>query len=326
MSWATSSPAANSPSRPTPPRRSAPLGNWLPETGSAFADFLLGQLYTSTYAVQIAQANYMRNVEAAYVDDNYKFTPKLSIQPASRYELTPPWYDTLGNEFIVDLQTNNSPISPTVSGPEPQNLWPFFSARATAVTRIRGLTSGRGSPTIQQSQAPVNPGPQCANGNFPNSLMADRLQQLRAPLRHFLHAQSSTWVIRSGFGMYYDHDTANARFDVARNLAGRVTTTSGGGAAGLNTINWGNAVASGSTANIPPPYTYANAYRHRTTYSEVWLLDIQKQLGQNWQLEAGYLGSKTDHLYGFRNANYSVPYGLLGAAGYNAAGTTVPAP
>ena len=121
--------------------------------------------------------------------------------------------------------------------------------------------------------------------------------------------------------MYYDHDTANARFDVARNLAGRVTTTSGGGTPGVATINWGNAVASGAAANIPPPYSYANAYRHKTTYSEVWLFDVQKQIGQNWQLEAGYLGSKTDHLYGFRNANYSVPYGLLGAAGYNANGS-----
>ena len=68
-------------------------------------------------------------------------------------------------------------------------------------------------------------------------------------------------------------------------------------------------------AIIPPPYSFSNAYSTKPTNSEVWLLDIQKQLGQNWQLEAGYLGSKTDHLYGFRNANYSVPYGLLGPPG-----------
>ena len=294
---------------------SAP-GKLVKGTGSAFADFLLGQLYTSVYAVQIAQADYKRNVEAAYVDDNYKFSPKLTVSAGLRYELTPPWHDILGNEFIVDLQTNNSPISPFVSGPEPQNLWPFFRRQGTCTNPYEGVNIR----WVNSKGAPVDPGPQCANGNFPNSLMQTQYNNF-APRLGIAYTPTSTWVVRTGFGLYYDNDTANARFDVARNLAGRVTTTSGGGTPGVNTINWDNAVATGSTANIPPPYTYANAYRHKTTYSEVWLLDVQKQLGQNWQLQAGYLGSKTDHLYGFRNANYSVPYGLLGAAGYNANGS-----
>ena len=266
--------------------------------------------------MQIAQADYKRNVEAAYVDDNYKFTPKLTVSAGLRYELTPPWYDTLGQEFIVDLQTNNSPISPFVSGPEPQNLWPFFTRQGTCSNAYQGVNVR----WVNSSGTPVNPAPQCANGKFPNTLMQTQYDNW-APRLGIAYTPTSTWVIRSGFGMYYDHDTANARFDVARNLAGRVTTTSGGGAAGAATLNWGNAVGSGAVANIPPPYSFANAYRHKTTYSEVWLFDVQKQLGQNWQLEAGYLGSKSDHLYGFRNANFSVPFGLLGAAGYNANGS-----
>ena len=51
-------------------------------TGSAFADFLLGDLYTSTYAVQIAQADYKRNVEAAYIDDNYRSRPSSPSRSA----------------------------------------------------------------------------------------------------------------------------------------------------------------------------------------------------------------------------------------------------
>ena len=291
-------------------------GKLVKATGSAFADFLLGQLYTSVYAVQIAQADYKRNVEAAYFDDNYKFSPKLTVSAGLRYELTPPWRDTLGNEFIVDLQTNNSPISPFVSGPEPQSQWPFFRRQGTCSDPYQGVNIR----WVDASKNPVNPPPQCSNGHFPNSLMQTSYRDF-APRLGIAFTPNSTWVIRTGFGMYYDNDTANGRFDVARNLAGRVTTTSGGGTAGQATINWGNAVASGAVANIPPPYSYSNAYRHRTTYSEVWLFDVQKQLGQNWQLEAGYLGSKSDHLYGFRNANYSVPYGLLGADGYNANGS-----
>jgi hypothetical protein len=123
-------------------------------------------------------------------------------------------------------------------------------------------------------------------------------------------------VVRAGYGIYYNHDIANARFDVARNLAGRITNTSGNGTPGVATINWTNAVGPtsgpGVIAPITPPYAYANQYSHKTSYSQVFLLDIQKQLGKDWVFEAGYMGNVSKHLYGFRNANYSVPDGLLG--------------
>ncbi len=119
-----------------------------------------------------------------------------------------------------------------------------------------------------------------------------------------------------GLGIYYNHDIANARFDVARNLAGRITNTSGNGTAGEATINWTNAVGPtsgpGVIAPITPPYAYANQYSHKTSYSQIFLLDVQKQLGKDWVFEAGYMGNVSKHLYGFRNANYSIPDGLLG--------------
>ena len=287
-------------------------------TGSAFASFLLGDLYSAAYAVQIAKADYKRNVEAAYVDDNFKITPKLSIQAGLRYELTPPWYDTLGTEFIVDMQTNHSPISPAVSGAEPQQNWPIYMRQGNCNDPYQGVNVR----WVQSDKVtPVSPGPQCANGNFPNSLMQTDYVDF-APRIGFSLQATPTMIIRSGFGIYFAHDTANARFDMARNLAGRVTNITGGGAAGVVAMNWNNAVGGGGTALIPPPYSFSMQYDHRTSNSQVWLLDIQKQLGTNWQIEAGYMGSKSSHLFGFRNANYSVPYGLLGSAGHYPANST----
>ena len=52
--------------------------------------------------------------------------PNLTISAGLRYERTPPYYNTLGQEFIVDFQTNNSPITPFTATHEPENLWPFF--------------------------------------------------------------------------------------------------------------------------------------------------------------------------------------------------------
>ncbi len=295
-----------------------------PGTGSAFADFLLGQIDNSTYAVSIANANYVRNVESGYIDDNYKITPKLSIQMGLRYELTPPWFDTLGNEFMVNMHSNNSPISPTVAGPEPSNLQPFFvregncnnAYQGIAVTWVVGSANNPGNPN-----SPVQPGPRCANGDYPNSMVSTSYLDF-APRIGLSYSPTSSIVIRAGYGLYYNHDTANARFDVARNLAGRVTLSSGNGAAGVATLGWNNAIATGQGAVIPPPYSYANQYENKTENTEIYLLDIQKQVGQNWQFEAGYLGSQSHNLNGFRNANYTVPAGLLGPAGYYPSGQT----
>jgi len=275
--------------------------------------------------VQIAKANYKRNVEAAYFDDNYKITPMLSLQMGLRYELTPSWYDTLGTEFAVDMQTNHSPVSPFVSGPEPQQNWPLLTREGNCNDPYNGVNvrwvtappSGQSATTSNTS--PVSPGPQCANGNFSNSLMQTDYVDF-APRIGISFQATPTMVIRSAFGVYFEIGTANARFDLARNLAGRVTNTSGGGTAGLTTINWSNAVGSSGTALMTPPYSFTVAYDHWTSNSQVWLLDIQKQFGTDWQVEAGYMGTKSGHLFGFRNANYSVPYGLLGPAGYYPAG------
>jgi hypothetical protein len=300
-------------------------GNLVANTGSGFADFLLGDLYSSTYAVAIAHANYVLNAEAFYFDDNYKILPNLTLSAGLRYELTPPWLDTTGEEFIVDLQTNQTPIAPTINGHEPENLWPFFRRQGNCSNAYQGVNVQwvEGSANnAANPNTPVTPGPECANGNFPNRLMQTDYSNV-APRIGISYSPLSTVVVRTGYGIYYNHDVANARFDVARNLAGRITNTSGGGTPGVATINWGNAVGPtggpGVTALITPPYAYTNQYAHRTAYSQVFLFDIQKQVGKDWMFETGYMGSVSKRIYGFRNANYSVPYGYLG----NGASTSI---
>ena len=67
-------------------------------------------------------------------------------------------------------------------------------------------------------------------------------------------------VVRAGFGIFYNQDIGNAYFDMARNIAGRVTQTSGqnGGTVGVPDLFYSNAVpgGSGAIAQIPPPYAY----------------------------------------------------------------------
>lgn len=123
-------------------------------------------------------------------------------------------------------------------------------------------------------------------------------------------------MIRSGFGIFYSQDIGNAVFDMARNIAGRVTQTSGqnGGTVGVPNLFYNNSVpgGNGAIAQIKPTFAYANAYNHFTPYSMQYLLNIQREVAHDWVVEAGYLGAVRHDLYGFQDANQAIPYGYIG--------------
>jgi hypothetical protein len=76
-----------------------------------------------------------------------------------------------------------------------------------------------------------------------------------------------------------------------------------------NQVIWSNAIpgGGGTIVQVPPPFAWAAAYDHATPYTTQYLLNIQRQLGANWALDAGYLGSGSRHLYGFKNVNQALP-------------------
>jgi len=263
--------------------------------GDAFAEFLLGDIYQSVVAVALANAQFQRNAEAAFVDDTWKVTTRLTLTLGLRWELTPPWTDTVNNLFTVSVphiyDASNAPNMPVMmrqgnctdpyAGPPPLSIrWTTVSAR-------------------------------CSDGALPNQLMRTSYKDF-APRIGIAFSPAPKTVIRTGFGIFYNQDIGNAYFDLARNIAGRVTTVSNLGAP---SIFWSNAApaSGGAVANVPNPFAYAMDPAHRTTYNMQYLLNIQHQLTQSLAVEAGYLGSQSRHLQGFQDVNQSVP-GTVGSA------------
>jgi hypothetical protein len=127
-----------------------------------------------------------------------------------------------------------------------------------------------------------------------------------APRVGIAYALNDKTVIRTGFGIFFMEDIANSTyFDMARNIAARVDLTT-------NTTTqyvWSNAVpgGGGTIVQVGPPFAWAAAYDHATPYTMQYLLNVQRQLGTNWALEVGYLGSQSRHLYGFSNVNQALP-------------------
>ncbi len=256
--------------------------------GDAFAEFLLGDLYQSIVAVAIAKANFQRNAEAAFIDDTYKVTPKLTLSLGVRYELTPPWFDQLNNEFSVYFPNTGMPFlmrqghcTDPYAGPPPLAIrWTTVSA-------------------------------ECSNGRLPDQLMQTSYKDW-APRVGVAYSFDNSTVIRAGFGVFYNQDIGNAYFDLARNTGGRVTLTSN---IGIPSLFYSNAVpgGSGAIANVPLPYAYSMSPSHRTSYTTQYLFNIQREVGTNWAFEAGYLGGQSHHLQGFRDRNQGTP-GTVGNA------------
>ncbi|HSU30180.1 MAG TPA: TonB-dependent receptor [Bryobacteraceae bacterium] len=261
--------------------------------GDAFAEFLLGDIYQSTVAVALANAKFQRNAEAAFIDDTWKVTPRFTLSLGLRYELTPPWTNQLNNLFTVAVPhiyaVPNAPDTPYMlrqgnctdpyAGPPPLNIrWTTVSAR-------------------------------CNNGALPDQLMNTSYTDF-APRVGIAYSPNSKTVVRAGWGIFYNQEIGNAYFDLARNIAGRVTITSN---PGIPNLFYSDAVpgGSGATANVPSPFAYAMSVNHRTTYAMQYLFNIQQQLSPNWAVEAGYLGTLSRHLQGFQDVNQAVP-GTIG--------------
>ena len=75
-------------------------------TGDAFADFLLG-FPAADAARELAtpQAYLRQNSYAAFVQDDWRLTPRISITLGLRYEYTAPFSEDRGNLLNLDYST-----------------------------------------------------------------------------------------------------------------------------------------------------------------------------------------------------------------------------
>jgi hypothetical protein len=106
--------------------------------------------------------------------------------------------------------------------------------------------------------------------------------------------------------MFYNQDTGNPRFDMARNLAGRLRFNS-------NTVTpnltWNNALAAaaGGIAQVPTPYAFADALQPADAYTAQYLLNVQRELPGQILFEVSYLGSVSRRLEALRAVNEAMP-------------------
>ncbi len=123
-----------------------------------------------------------------------------------------------------------------------------------------------------------------------------------APRLGISWSPGSKWTVRTGAGIFYAQDTGNPRFDMERNFGGRRRDNTSAD----SQLTFENPFFTKGRI-VSRPYVLGNIHERRTPMITEYLLNIQRELGQQTVLEVGYLGSEGHRLERFRAINEALP-------------------
>jgi hypothetical protein len=262
-----------------------------PSSNYGFADYMLGYVSTTQDAGALAISQFRATSQAYFFADTWKVRPNLTIDWGLRYEYSPPWSDKGQSEMNIwfpsgyNTGTNTHPCYIRVGSGD---------VYANIVTRF--------DPAICVAR----------DGRLGDRLVAADYHNF-APRLGIAWSPTSKWTVRAGAGFFYVQDTGNPRFDMSRNIQGRITSTANVQQANLTFENPFTGGATNSCGVPTPPFVcvitpqgLANDSSRRTPYVEQYTLNLQHQLSANMVVEAGYLGSQGHRLE--RLISYNLPY------------------
>lgn len=226
-------------------------------TGSDFADFLLGMPAQSTLQSGTSAYEFRANSYDLYAQDDWRILPNLSLNLGLRYEYIAPYTET--QDHIANLDVSFSP---------------------SAVTAFQVL--------------PGQTGPY--SGVFPTSLVRPDRDDF-APRIGLAWRLGKKTVVRAGYGINYNlaqYNTFITNFAFQPPFAIAATNAVTASELPNSPLSLANGFP-GSSAALPTN-NYALDPNYKLGYVQVWNLDIQRQLPWNTQLNIGYNGAKGSHL------------------------------
>jgi hypothetical protein len=250
------------------------------------ADMMLGLPQRSERALGIASADLRAISWYGYFEDNWKVTPKLTLNLGLRYELSPPWYEP--NRRMMNIQ---------MFGWEP-------GAKTPIMTRPG---SGDFNEGLLFRFADVIP-TQTGNDKLGRSTIQTDRNDF-APRVGIAWSPDSKWTVRAGGGFFYTQDQGNPRFDIVRNIAGRGDFTASDQRPNSTLDDpWRSERQSFVCSNwdgncVGQPFVLGNVVNRKTPYVVQWLMNVQRQLGNHLVVEAGYMGNIGRRLERLRSTN-----------------------
>ena len=276
----------------------------------SFANFLTGVAAGGFSQAPIAATpNLHANTFEAYVQDNWKVTPRLTLNLGVRYSYFAQPTDSSGllNNFLPSQY--NPANAPTID-----STGSLCKAPATTCANIYGLNSGVPNNNYSPTNGLVlrehrSNGQASPYGNKVGKADTKNFGP-RVGLAYDVFGDGKT-SFRMGYGLAYDAtlfgDYEINTFNNPPILPSSYTFTS-----------FDNPTT--GLAAIPAlPTIYSESEKFHTPYSQQYSVSIQQQLSPTLTTEISYVGSHDTHLLGYIDIN-SLPVGAAKAAGILPAG------
>ena len=288
-------------------------GNGVTEAQS-FANFLTGNANNGfTQASKNVQVNIQTDMYEGFFQDNWKVSPRLTLNLGVRYSYYGQPYDANGNLSNFDPATYSASKAPTISS---TGLICFTAPCSQA-------GSNAGQPTTPNPNA-TYVGPNYINGMIFGNPSAANNNQASPYGNKVGSAAKNNFAPRFGFAydLFGDGKTAlrggyGWAFDDAE--VSYYETTIFDNPPAVASYSQTNAVlddpTGGATSLTPsktPGRLQALPLNYKTPYTQQYSLDIQQELAPTFLLDVGYFGSHGTHLLGILEINQPAPGAWVG--------------
>ncbi len=303
----------------------------------SFANFLIGNANNGfSQASRNPKIDVSENVYEAYVQDNWKATPRLTVNAGVRYEYMAQPTDAAGYLNNFDPATYSAAAAPTIANTglicitapcsqvgsnAGQSTSPNAGADIVGPNYINGLIYGTPSAASNNQASPFGKAVSTSQKynfaprfGFAYDLFGDGKTALRGGYGiAYDELEVSQWEI-TGIGSTYGINPPGAS---SYNITQASLDSPSGGAAASATFTNGTA----------PSHLYAVPVNTKTPYLQQYSLGIQTQFSPSLFLELGYFGTHGTHLGGDEEINQPRPGAFRGVvqpqySGYSAANPT----
>ena len=262
-----------------------------------FANFLLGQ--ADTYSQQSKDTvPYLHYVNfEAYVQDDWKITPRLTLNLGVRYSYFPSPADSNNTLLNFDPGRFNPANAPIIDPTDGQ-----MQAGNDAATYANGLIFPTGA-ACAAAQA-IGPLATCSPYGSRVNPSSNNNWGPRFGLAYDPFGNGK-WSLRAGYGLFYDRTLNGIWEQNAFNDPPLVqtTTVNNNGTTPANIFDNTSALAAVGPPLGPSSLTVTGTPTFKAPAYQDFNLSVQHELMRNTVLEVGYVGTKGSHLLGDVNIN-----------------------